>query len=350
MVALILKRILVFVLISGAVYLGLALALILAGRPGKKARHPPAPSFKELFIDYSDLPPLRTFEALDGAPLDYRLYPADSDKTLVLLHGSGWHSRYFLPLARAVAASGAARVYTPDLRGHGRSPARRGDIDYPDQLVDDLADLLALIHRKHPKTSVIISGHSSGGGLALRFAGSEYGGRAQGYALLAPFLKYNAPTTRPGSGGWARPYTPRLIGLTMLNNIGLTWFDHLPVIDFNMPEEARDGTETLVYSHRLNTGYAPRDYRKDLRRMTQPLLVVAGQEDQSFFADKYEPTISPLKEARFVLLPGVGHLDLVIAPETGQVLMDWLRGLNGQGRGRTRERTRPAAAQQTLKT
>lgn len=327
MAVLVLKRILVLILISGAVYLGLALAMVLMGRPGRKQGYPPAQSFQDLFIDYRDLPPLETFEALDGTTLDYRYYPSDSDKTLILLHGSGWHSRYFLPLARALAASGAARVYTPDLRGHGRSPVRRGDIDYPDQLVDDLADLLALIHRRHPRTEVVVAGHSSGGGLALRFAGSEYGDRVRAYALLAPFLKYNAPTTRPGSGGWANPYTLRLIGLSMLNNIGISWFDHLPVIEFNMPSEARDGTETLVYSHRLNTGYAPRDYQKDLESMDQPLLVMAGEEDRSFFAEKYEPTISPHKEAEFVLLPGVGHLDLVTAPRTAKVLIRWLAGL-----------------------
>jgi hypothetical protein len=28
--------------------------------------------------------------------------------------------------------------------------------------------------------------------------------------LLAPYLQYNAPTARPNSGGWVRPYTPRI--------------------------------------------------------------------------------------------------------------------------------------------
>ncbi|MBT6341591.1 MAG: hypothetical protein HOJ48_20100 [Desulfobacula sp.] len=46
----------------------------------------------------------------------------------MLLHGSGWHSRYFLPLAEFISSAGLAHLYSPDLRGHGRSPERRGDV------------------------------------------------------------------------------------------------------------------------------------------------------------------------------------------------------------------------------
>ena len=77
---------------------------------------------------------------------------------------------------------------------------------------------------------------------------------------MSPFMKYNAPTTRLNSGGFAKPYTGRIIGLVMLNNVGIRWFNYLTAIEFNMPEKARDGTETLSYSYRLTTAYAPHDY------------------------------------------------------------------------------------------
>ena len=62
---------------------------------------------------------------------------------------------------------------------------------------------------------------------------------------------------RYNCGGWVRPYVRPIIGLTMLNNLGIGLLNYLSIIDFNMPEEARDGTETLVYSYRLDTSYAP---------------------------------------------------------------------------------------------
>ena len=87
--------------------------------------------------------------------------------------------------------------------------------------------------------------------------GGRHGGLAEAYLLLAPYLKYNAPTMRNNSGGWASPYVGRIIGLSMLNNLGFHALDDLPVIEFNMPRQVRDGTETLVYTQRLNTGLAP---------------------------------------------------------------------------------------------
>jgi predicted alpha/beta hydrolase len=168
----ILMRILTFALTSVAIYFGIAATLIVVGKPRKPHDPEKGLSFDELFFDTSSLPELETFEARDGATLAYRHYPADADTVLILLHGSGWHSSYLLPLAEFVSGENLAHVYTPDLRGHGPSPARRGDIDYIAQLEDDIADLIALIKQQHPDAPMIVGGHSSGGGLALRFAGA----------------------------------------------------------------------------------------------------------------------------------------------------------------------------------
>ena len=321
------KFVFTFVLISAAIYFGIAAVLILMGKPKKPAQAQRGMAFNELFFNYSSLPKLQSFAARDGTKLAYRHYPAESDKIVILLHGSGWHSRYFLPLAEFISSEGLAHVYTPDLRGHGRTPKRRGDVDYIGQFEDDLADLIAIIQKDNPKAMLIVGGHSSGGGLAIRFAGSQYGQKANAYLLLAPFLKYNAPTTRPNSGGWAKPYTGRIIGLIMLNNIGIPWFNNLTVIEFNMPEEARDGTETLSYSHRLNTAYAPRDYKEDLRAITQPLLVVSGTADEAFIYCQYEPVISQYTEVQVKLLQGVTHMGMVVGTEVQPVIREWLEGL-----------------------
>jgi len=323
----ILPRILTFVLMSGVIYFGIAATLILVGKPRKPREAQQGLSFAELLFDTSSLPALQTYAARDGAVLSYRHYPADSNRVLVLVHGSGWHSSYLLPLAEFISAENLAHVYTPDLRGHGRAPVRRGDIDHIDQLEDDVADLIAVIRQEHPDATLVVGGHSSGGGLALRFAGSQYGSQADAYLLLAPYLQYNAPTARPNSGGWARPYTGRIAGLTMLNNVGIRWFNHLTAIDFHMPDEVRDGTETLAYSFRLNTGYAPRNYKKDLRAITQPLLIVAGTAEEAFYADKYESTISPHTDVHVELLDEVTHMGAAVDPDVRPVVKTWLENL-----------------------
>jgi len=321
-------KILTFILISVVIYFGIATVLILIGTPAEPEQIEQNMNFDELFFDYSGLPDLKNFEARDGTDLDYRYYPAQSDKVIILLHGSGWHSQYFLPLAEFISSEDLAQVYTPDLRGHGRIPVRRGDVDYIGQFNDDLADLITIIRNDNPNAMLIVGGHSSGGGLAIRFAGSKQGQQADAYLLLAPYLQYNAPTVRPNSGGWAQPYIGRIIGLTMLNNAGIRWFNHLTVIEFNMPEEARDGTETLSYSYRLNTSYAPDNYKKDLSVIKQPLLVVAGTADESFFADQYEPVISQYADAQVELLQDVSHMGVVVGHEVRPIVKEWLEDLN----------------------
>ncbi len=262
--------------------------------------------------------PSGTFRARDGRDLPVRHYPAQSDVTLLLIHGSGSHSYYLGPLASRLSAAGAAQVYTPDLRGHGQAPVRRGDVDYIDQLEDDLADLAAHARARDPGTRIVVGGHSSGGGLALRFAGSPHARLADGYLLLAPYLGHDAPTTRPNAGGWARPRLPVIIGLSILNGFGITALNGATAITFDMPEVARDGTETLAYSFRLNTGYAPRDYRKDLTAVKVPLLGLIGALDEAFFADKLEPTLTEFSDARVELIPGAAHLELPSAPATAE--------------------------------
>ncbi len=285
-------------------------------------------AFDELYIDYTDAPELTTYITRDGKPLAYRHYPSQSDLVIILLHGTGWHSQYLFPLAKFISTEGLAQVFTPDLRGHGLQPEKRGDLDYIDQMEDDVADLIALIRKDDPDQKIFVGGHSSGGGLAVRLAGSRYAQQVDGYILISPYLQYNAPTTRPNSGVWAIPNTGRFAGLTMLNNVGLHWFDHLNVLEFNMPEEARSGTETLHYSYRLNTAYHPRNYKKDLAAITQPLLVISGSADEINFPEQYEPVISQYTRADVEIIPDLTHMGVVVRPEIQPIIKEWLQDLN----------------------
>lgn len=316
-----------FVIISTFIQLSLASILTLTGKTKNRNKGSSNLSFDELFLDYSDIPNTQKYTARDEALLDYREYEANSNKVIILLHGSGWHSQYFLPLAKHLSHTNTAWVYTPDLRGHGKSPSKRGDINYIDQLEDDLEDFIKFVKTIHADKEIIIAGHSSGGGLVIRFAGSIYGNIADGYLLLSPFLKYNAPTMRKNSGGWAFPYTPRIIGLSIFNTLGIHWFDFLPAIEFDMPDNAKDGTETLSYSFRLNTGYAPRNYKKDLSKINVPLLLMAGSEDESFYPLQFEPEISKYTDADFKIVENTGHMGIVLKEEAFINIEQWLKHL-----------------------
>lgn len=270
--------------------------------------------------------PLQSIPMRDGYALQARIYGgADDVPLLVLVHGSGWHGMQFDNLTKGLQRK--ADVIVPDLRGHGTAPGRRGDVDYIGQYEDDLADMITAVAK--PGQKVIMGGHSSGGGLVVRFAGGAHGEMLDGAVLLAPFLKHNAPTTRPNSGGWAHVLTRRMIGLSILNTFRITALNHLPVIQFNMPKVVLDGplgdTATLAYSYRLNTSYAPRgDYLADVAALP-PFVLLAGGADEAFFAQQYAPTMGAVTDkGRYELMTGATHLDIVDDPRTSAIIAEFL--------------------------
>ncbi|MCX7566120.1 alpha/beta fold hydrolase [Sulfitobacter sp. F26169L] len=270
--------------------------------------------------------PLQSIPMRDGYDLQVRTYGgADNVPLLVLVHGSGWHGMQFDRLGKAL--QGSADIIAPDLRGHGTAPDRRGDIDYIGQLEDDLADMIAAVVK--PGQKVIMGGHSSGGGLVVRFAGGEHGSLLDGAVLLAPFLKYNAPTTRQDSGGWTRVLTRRIIGLSILNTFRISALNHLPVIQFNMPQAVLEGnlgdTATLVYSYRLNQSFAPRSKYLDDVAALPPFVLLAGGADEAFFAQEYAPTMGAVTDkGRYELMTGASHLDIVNDPRTIAIIKAFL--------------------------
>ena len=267
------------------------------------------------------------FHARDGATLVYRSYGEQAPSIeLILLHGSGYHSAYLSRLATEIAISGIARVWTPDIRGHGSRPQRRGDIDYIDQLEDDLADFIGLIRSINPNATVILGGHSSGGGLAIRFAGGSYKGTADGYLLLAPYLGYNAPTIRPQLSGWATPKSSRIVALNFLNALGIRSLNSIRTLEFNLPPRYRTGDETLAYSYRLMTGFNLRNYAADLQALEKPILVVVGTDDQTFYAEEFRNVFKAFSpQAQVESIPDLTHFGLVLGEVVPRLVIQWLK-------------------------
>ena len=297
------RRPMLIVLVAIPLIAVLALAGMIAF--GTAAAPPPMASVYDNVrrMDMSDLPPLQRYTARDGASLAYRAWPGGGERVAVLIHGSTSNGSRVNPLAKALAADGAT-FYAPDMRGHGES-GRRGDIDYIGQLDDDLADFIAVIKPKHPGASFTLIGFSSGGGFTLRMAAGRYGELFDRYILLAPYIGYDAPSSRPGGGGWAAPYMPRIIGLVVLNRIGIHSLDGLPVVAF-----AKDPVPT--YSYRLMLSFAAhRDFRDDFRQVHKPMTLLVGSDDDEMYADGYAPILRSLRPDIVVqVIPGIGHIGI----------------------------------------
>ena len=92
-----------------------------------------------------------------------------------------------------------------------------------------------------------------------------------------------------------------------------------------MPKKYRDGTETLTYSYRLNTGYAPKNYKRDFKSMNQKVLLLVGSNDEANIPHEYEPTVSQYKKDAIVkIIDNVSHMGLVMGEEVRPVIKEWI--------------------------
>jgi non-heme chloroperoxidase len=306
-----------------AVIVGGAIAF---GGPGNP---PPMSSINNPFknLDYSDLPAPSYFVARDGAKLTFRMYPSaggDARGSVVLVHGSSARGSSMHVMAKAFAAAGYA-AYALDIRGHGESGIK-GHIAYVGQLEDDLEDFVRSVKTAQPTT---LAGFSSGGGFVLRVAGSARQKLFSSYLLLSPFISQDAPTYRPDGGGWVRVGLPRLVAVALLNVVGVRVFNDLPVTKFALNEESK-AILTSQYSFALAQNFRPeRDYRANIRAAGQPLRVVAGQDDEVFYADQFAGVFrAEGKDVPVTLVPGIGHIPLTLEQAAVQAAVAAVRSMN----------------------
>jgi alpha-beta hydrolase superfamily lysophospholipase len=299
---------------------GLALALMIA----TPLRYPPeltSISATASAVDRSTMPGLDRFYARDGTELAYRHYPARGPATgqiAVVVHGSSGSSVAVHALAKGLAERGV-ETYAPDIRGHGAS-GTRGDIVYIGQLEDDLADFVGEIRKAHRAAPLTLIGHSSGGGFALRVAGSPIQYLFARTVLLAPYLGYDAPSSRHDAGGWASPDIPRFIGLTVLHRLGILCCESLPTIAFAVPPNT-SRILASTYSYRLMRDFgSSRDYRKDLAAATRPVTVFAGAADELMVPGKYKDAVGERVPVR--LIDGVNHMGIVSDPAAVAAIAD----------------------------
>src|ERR1700675_2781116 len=239
-------------------------------------------------VDMSTLPPIERFQARDGTALGFRHYAAvgaATGRVAVVVHGSSGSSGNNIHAVSWALAQRGVESYALDIRGHGVS-GTRGDIAYIGQLEDDLADFVAEMRKTNLAAPLTLIGHSSGGGFALRVAGSPIQNLFARTVLLAPYLGYDAPTTEPGTGGWANADTPRIIALLILRKIAITCSAGLPVAAFAVPPNS---AKTLVpaYSERLRSNFGVhQDFRTDLAAATRPVTIFSGADDELMIAGK----------------------------------------------------------------
>lgn len=101
----------------------------------------------------------------DGARLFVRKWLTNEAIVLLIVHGLGGHSGWYIDMGNHLAASGIT-VYALDLRGFGRSSEIRGHTDDYHILVKDVVDVLNEIRQRHPHAAISLLGHSMGAAIS----------------------------------------------------------------------------------------------------------------------------------------------------------------------------------------
>jgi alpha-beta hydrolase superfamily lysophospholipase len=278
-------------------------------------------------VDFSDLPQPQKLQTNHGSPIAFRVWPAnpspDADLVVIAIHGSSAQSSSVHPLGKALSAQGIP-VYAPDIRGHGGT-GTRGDIDYADELDDDMADFVAAVRAKQPNAKLVLIGFSSGGGYALHAAATPLGKSFVRTVMLSPMLGPFVPTYNPDQK-YARPFLPRILGLLIVNGAGIHAFDHLTTLLLAI-DPARSDILVGHYSWLLMRAFATRDYAADVLAAQTPLAVVVGEKDELFFADKFAPTLDAVKPGIPVtIVPGLSHTELTTDPSAVPAIVAAIRG------------------------
>lgn len=111
----------------------------------------------------------------DGRTLALRRWPTSGERrgVVLLAHGLGEHVGRYAHVAAWLSARGF-EVLGHDQHGHGASPGKRGALDRPTRLQDDLAEVAALTRREMAEAEpLVLLGHSLGGLVAASTVASR---------------------------------------------------------------------------------------------------------------------------------------------------------------------------------
>ena len=123
----------------------------------------------------------------DGTRLFCRVWRTSSQATLLILHGLGAHSGWFLDMGAALAARGVT-VWAVDHRGFGRSEGPRGHVTDYRRYLEDIDAVVDAVRAAQPENKLFLLGHSMGGIFTTHYA-ADHPKKLTGLLLLNPWIK-----------------------------------------------------------------------------------------------------------------------------------------------------------------
>ncbi|WP_030019708.1 alpha/beta fold hydrolase [Streptomyces monomycini] len=225
--------------------------------------------------------------------------PREGRPVMVLVHGLGLSGRYFVPLARRLAESGAT-VVVPDLPGNARSraAARRA----PD--VEQLADALARLHQRLSSGPSLFVANSVGCQVAAALAAR--------HPHLVSRLVLVGPALEPRVSGWRQ--FGRLVADVPGEPFSLLC---LAVFDYLVT-----GLLRCAASFHRSLRDAAESFEVNLSHVRAPTLVVRGAGDTIASGTWTRRVAGLVADGRAEELPGAAHAAHYSAPDAMAALIE----------------------------
>lgn len=269
--------------------------------------------------------------ASDGKTLFLRRWdpPAPESASILVLHGITAYSRPYGPLLADELARAGFRVYGLDLRGHGLSDGKRGDMPNEARLNSDLQETLAFV-RTH-SSKVVLLGHSLGALLAIR-AVNHFPDAIDGLVLLSAARKIR-PGVYPKPRGWA--LLKILVGVSLLRGTplipyrrsGMTGTDD-PLFNFEYSARFMStlyGAGALAVARMFREGVLDSPNLEFSGKVSVPLFVGVGDQDELFSVEAARSFFEGIEcdRKQFEVIPGAHHA--LFPPSGWTPLETWLK-------------------------
>ncbi len=251
---------------------------------------------------------------------------AGAGPAVVLIHGFTLDTRMWDDQFAAMAER--YRVIRYDMRGFGKSAVPAGET------YSHVADLRALLDYLHVERATLV-GLSKGGGVALDFALTHLT-RVQGVALIDTILggfDWSAAGRARDDAVWA---AARAGGIAAAK---ASWLAHplfapamrQPAVAARLAQIIDDYSGWHFVNDNPEERFSPPAATR-LGELTMPLLVLVGDQDLPDFTDIATLIGQQVPQARSHILPGIGHMANMEAPDAvTQALLDFLAGLPAGG-------------------
>ena len=284
----------------------------------------------------------------DGKKIACFRYPVDGEPVcrMLFLHGSTFNSRRYANIAKACAKVGCETVLI-DWRGHGQSEGEPGHCDYPGQIEDDIADLLAH-YKAEQALPTLLGGHSAGSVICLKYFHRYGQDEVVGSYFISPALgnileatRYDEKTAKRQffMNFWrkketfnpapekAKQYIPVFKNKKFWISMLLPFLRHHKVLFFPGSEKmaALEG-RIMEYSTNMVLSISLDKYIEPFRKVKVPTILICGENDEminpDFLYTVYHWHLAPDLDKSIEIAPRLNHTNIVNG--ASKILPKWI--------------------------